>query len=110
MELKIISKKEEPLLSRVNVESEIIFEKSTPSKGEIKNELAKVLGKDQKLLAIKGIYMVYGLKKAKILSYVYENEESLNLVEIKKKNKTKKEGKEGKAEGKPSEKSKEQKE
>ena len=115
MELKIINKKEDPLLSRTKVESEIIFEKTTPSREEIKNELVKVLGKDEKLIVVKGIFTSYGLKKAKNLSYVYENEESLKRIEVEKKKvegkkkETKKEEKESKPKEKPeSEKPKEQ--
>lgn len=101
MELKIVNKKEDPLLSRTKVESEIIFEKTTPSREEIKNELVKVLGKDEKLIVVKGIFTSYGLKKAKNLSYVYENEESLKRIEMEKKKKAKKkEIKKGSEEGK----------
>ena len=101
MQLKIVNKKEDPLLSRTKVESEIIFEKVTPSREEIKNELVKVLGKDEKLIVVKGIFTSYGLKKAKNLSYVYENEESLKRIEVEKKKKAKKkEIKKGAEEGK----------
>ena len=107
MELKIINKKEDPLLFRTKVESEMVFEKATPSIEEVKNELVKVLGKDGKLIVVKGIYTMYGLKKAKNVSYVYENEETLKRIEIKNKKKTgKKEKKEAKE--KPAEKPKEQ--
>tara|TARA_Y100000031_G_scaffold157044_2_gene215332 strand:- start:260 stop:700 length:441 start_codon:yes stop_codon:yes gene_type:complete len=111
MELKIINKKEDPLLSRTKVESEISFEKSTPSKDEVKSKLGKELGKDEKLIVIKGIYTEYGLKKTKNLSYVYENEESLKKIEVEKKGKgEKKESKpEEKAAEKPQEEKKEEK-
>ncbi len=88
MELKIINKKEEPLLSRTRVEAEIAFENATPSKAEIKTQLAKDVGKDEKLVVVKGIYNSYGLKKAKNVSYVYENEDSLKKIEVQKKEKT----------------------
>jgi ribosomal protein S24E len=107
MELKIISKKEDPLLSRTVVEAEIIFEKATPSRAEIKGSLAKSLGKDEKLIVVKGIYTSYGLKKAKNMCYIYENEESLKKIEAETKKKSKKkeakEGEEKKAEEKPQE-------
>jgi len=95
MELKIINKKEDPLLARTKVESEIIFDKGTVSREEIKSKLGKDLGKDEKLIVVKGIYTEYGLKKATNLSYVYENEEALKRIEIEKKEKT------GKKEAKP---------
>jgi len=85
MELKVLNKKEEPLLSRIRVESEIIFEKATPSEQEVKSNLAKTLGKDEKLLDVKGIYTQYGLKKAKVLCYAYENEDILKRIKVEKK-------------------------
>ncbi|MAH01857.1 hypothetical protein CMO87_01325 [Candidatus Woesearchaeota archaeon] len=101
MELKIINKKEEPLLSRTKVEAEMVFEKATPSREETKSKLCNILGKDEKLIVVKGIYNEFGLKKAKNLSYVYENEESLKKIEVETKKKTgKKETQEG-AEEKP---------
>ena len=91
MDLKILQKIEEPLLSRIKVEFEITFENSTPSGNEVKTKIAKDLGKDEKLIDIKGIYTLYGLKKAKVLCYAYENEEILKRIKIKKKKKDKKE-------------------
>ena len=94
MELKIINKKEDPLLSRTKVEIEITFDKATPSKAEIKSRLGKDLGKEEKLIVVKGIYMEYGLKKAKNLSYVYESEEALKRIEVGKKEESKTEAQE----------------
>ena len=95
MELKIINKNEQPLLARTKVEADVIFEKATPSREEIKNRLARDLGKDGKLIVVKAIYTTRGLKKAKNISYVYENEEALKRIEVeKKKSEGKKEAKE----------------
>ena len=103
MELKIINKKEEPLLSRTMVEAEITFEKTTPSGREVKSRLAKDLGKDEKLIVVKGIHTYLGSKKAKNLSYVYENEESLKRIEPRTKEKAGKNKGESEAEEKPQE-------
>lgn len=81
MELKIISKKEEPLFARICIESEIMFDKSTPSKEDVKNKLAEVLKKDGNLIVIKSIDTSYGLKKAKCLSFCYDNEQVLKKTE-----------------------------
>ena len=83
MDLKILSKKEEPLLSRTIVEAEVSFDKATPSKSEVKNALAKSLGKDEKLIVVKGLYSRYGVRKAKNVSYAYENEEVMKSIEPK---------------------------
>ena len=109
MELKIISKKEEPLLSRTKVEAEVVFEKATPSREEIKSKLATDLGKDGKLIVVKGIYTIRGLKKAKNISYVYENEDYLKRIEVEKKGSEKKAKEEVKSEEKPAKKKEEQK-
>ena len=98
MELKIVNKKEDPLLSRTKFEVDVVFEKATPSRAEIKNKLATDLGKDGKLIVVKGIYTTRGLKKAKNISYVYENEEALKRIEIQKEGKKKEAKEEVKAE------------
>lgn len=109
MELKIINKKEDPLLSRTIVESEIVFEKATPSRAEIKSNLSKNLGKDEKLIVVKGIHTLYGLKKAKNIAYIYENEEFLKRIEVETKKGAKKKAPaeaEEKVEEKPQERAK----
>lgn len=83
MDLKILSKKEEPLLSRTKIEAEVSFDKATPSKSEIKNALAKSLGRDEKLIVVKGVYTGYGVRKAKNVSYAYESEEVMKSIEPK---------------------------
>jgi len=88
MELNIINKKDEPLLSRTKIESEILFEKATPSTSEVKSNLAKALGKDEKLLDVKHILTIFGLKKANVLCYAYENEEILKKIVLEKKKKS----------------------
>ena len=90
MELKILNKKEEPLLSRTRMEAEVIFENATPSGKEVKSNLAKKIGTDEKLIDVKSIYTVFGLKKAKILFYAYENEEILKRIKVEKKEAEKK--------------------
>jgi len=98
MELKVTSKKEEPLLSRTMVEAELVFEKATPSNEEIRSKLAQSLGKDEKLVVIKNAHTSYGLKKAKITSYVYDDEKLKEKIERKiKKDKKAKDGEEAKA-------------
>ena len=91
MELKILEKKEEPLLSRIMVEGEVSFDKATPSTQEIKESMAKSLGKDGKLIDIKGIYTAFGRKKASVLCYAYDNEDVLKRINVEKKGEVKEE-------------------
>ena len=104
MELKIVSKKEYPLLSRTKIEAEVVFEKETPSREEIRSKLATDLGKDSKLIVVKQIYTIRGLKKAKNISYVYENEDFLKRIEVGKKASGKNAKEEAKVEEKPAKK------
>jgi ribosomal protein S24E len=81
MELKILDKKEEPLLFRTKIEAEITFDKATPSKSDIKSTIAKDLSKDVKLIVVKKIDTKYGFKTAKNVSYAYENEKAMKQIE-----------------------------
>jgi len=72
------------------MEAEVMFENATPSGQEVKSNLAKKIGKDEKLIDVKSIYTVFGLKKAKILFYAYENEEILKRIKVEKKESEKK--------------------
>ena len=72
MEVKILTKTEEPLLSRVKVEGEVAFEAATPSKKDVKASVAKSMKKDIGLVEIDIIDTGYGQHKARVVSYVYE--------------------------------------
>ena len=76
MELKEITRKEEPLLSRMKAEFEVEFDKATPDKNEVRKGLAKKLGKEEKLIEVQGVYNIYGRKKAKVVCYAYNDEET----------------------------------
>jgi small subunit ribosomal protein S24e len=117
MQLKIINKTEEPLLSRTRLEGEAVFESVTPSNSEVRAAIAKSIGKDEKLIVVKGIYTQYGSKKAKIIAYAYQNSEIMLKIEPKnkkideaeKKSLEQKKVEEPKKEGKKEEKPKEEK-
>jgi len=95
MELKISHKKEEPLLSRIRLEGEVMFDNSTPSTKDIKSNVAKIIGKDESLVDIKGIYGQYGRKKAKVVCYAYENADVLKKIKVDNKKSKEKAGKAG---------------
>lgn len=93
LELNITDKKEEKLLSRLKVEGKLKFEgSSTPSNDQVRELIAKNLGKDDKLVVVKNIYTKYGAASADVLAYVYDNERKLKELEkVNKKSKEKKE-------------------
>lgn len=90
MELKIISKKEEPLLARARVDVELTFEKATPSINEVKDSIVSKLGKDKNLVVVKGIYNEFSLRKAKGIVHIYTDESMLKKIEVKKEHAIKK--------------------
>ena len=55
MELKSVSKHEEPLLDRKRIEAVMSFEKSTPSYAEITKKLAETLKSDESAIAIRRV-------------------------------------------------------
>ena len=90
MQLKIIEKKEKPLLSRTEVTAELAFEKAaTPSKEQIIQQLASTLSADQKLIVIKKVNTSFGSTQADVTAYVYSDEKSMKSIEPKPKAKPK---------------------
>jgi ribosomal protein S24E len=106
MDLKIIRKQDNPLLSRTEIQAESsFFNESTPKKEDIKKKISTMEKADEKLVVIKNICNDFGTGKADVLTYVYKSEEELKKTEPKKKEK--KEPKE-KKEAKPEEATKEE--
>ena len=111
MQLKILEKKEEPLLSRIVIKASAIFEKATPSNEEIKKQIASNLKADENLVVIKGIYTKFGTSEADINAYVYTSKEEMQKIEPKPKEKKEKKPKPEKpAEAKPEKKEEAKKE
>jgi ribosomal protein S24E len=95
LNVEIKSKKENLLLSRIEVGALINFEKATPSAEETRQGLAKALEVEKDLIAVKKISTAFGHKNAKVLAYQYFSKEDLKNIEPKVK--AKKEKKEGEA-------------
>ena len=93
MDLKVIEKKEEPLLSRTKIVSQVGFNAATPSEKDVKSKIASSLNADENLIVIKSIYTNFGFKKADVTAYIYKDKKEMEDIEIKPKKE-----KEGKAE------------
>ncbi len=88
MDLKIIKKQDNPLLSRVEMDLEaVFFNAATPKKEDIKKSIATTQKVDEKLVVVKDVYGDFGAGKASVLVYIYKSEEELKKVEPKKKSK-----------------------
>ena len=89
MNLVIKEKKEEPLLSRMEIVAESTFDNATPSENEIKGQIASSLKVNEDVIVIKKISGGFGVKKASILAYKYSDEKARDKIEPKKKEKKK---------------------
>lgn len=88
MDLKIIKKQDNPLLSRVKIELEAnFFNESTPKKEDVKKKICAMEKADEKLIVVKNIYNDFGAGKSSVLAYVYKSEDELKKIEPKKKEK-----------------------
>jgi len=85
--MKIIEKKENPLLSRTEILAEISFEKATPPDEEVKKQIASQLKVDEALVVVKNIYTEFGSPNAKVTAFIYDSKKALEKTEPKPKEK-----------------------
>lgn len=94
MKLNPIKEVESKLLNRKRVVYEVLSGDKTPSKDELKQNIANGLKIDQKLIRVKHIYQRFGQRKSKAIVHIYKKEEDLKNTEkikkIKKKEKPQK--------------------
>lgn len=96
LQINVTSKKEEPLLSRTLFKATVDFEKATPSYKEMTSLIASQLKSDEKLIAIRHIYNLFGCRKAEVIAYIYSDENKKQLIEPKVKERKEKKTKENK--------------
>ncbi len=85
-----IKRTKEPMLWREHIEAEIESLGATPNYGVITTELSRELNVPVENLKIKHAYPVYGKRITKVIASLYNNSESLALVENKRKKAKKK--------------------
>ncbi len=83
MELKLIEKKETPLLSRTDIKGEITFTGKTPSNDEVTKKLSTDLKVDAATIAVKHIYTSFGSTRAKVIAHVYKTADDKTKIEPK---------------------------
>ena len=81
MNIKILEKKEAPLLSRTEVKAQLTFSGATPSTSEVTKALAKNLSADEKTVLVRDISTKFGFKEAKATAHVYKKEEDMKRIE-----------------------------
>lgn len=91
MKINPLKEVESKLLNRKRVVYEVFSADKTPSKEELKKNIAAGLKIDPKLISIRHLYQRFGQKKSKAIVHIYKKEEDLKNIE---KVKLKKDGKE----------------
>lgn len=84
MELKISSKIEKKYLGR----KELVLkgmDETTPSKAQLKEEVAKLASAAPELTVVKKVNQQFGRKDFEVEAYVYDNEKSMKEFEKEKK-------------------------
>ncbi|MEA2036752.1 MAG: hypothetical protein U9O94_04550, partial [Nanoarchaeota archaeon] len=82
MDLKVTNKKDNTLLSRVEIEAELTFlGEPTPKKEDLKKKISSLEKSDEKLIVVKNIYSLFGAGKGNALVYIYKSEDALKKTE-----------------------------
>jgi len=106
MKVEIKNKKENPLLSRIEVSGIVSFEGATPSNEQVCQAVASQLKADVSAVKMKNIYTGFGKHEAKFLAFVYKSKADLDKIEPKPKKQLEKEKKAAEAKKKAEEEAK----
>lgn len=110
MEIEFVSKRENKLLDRIEVDFKIGHEGGTPSRGEVREEVASKMGVETDRVIIDRMRSIYGISETTGYAKIYSSPDKARKIEADymlernqlkiEKKKEKKEGKEGKEEKK----------
>ncbi len=81
MKVTVLKERDTPLLARKRVTLEAEYGSATPSRLDLKKEVAKKLSADDKLVILKHIYTRFGKQKAKIIAHIYSDEKEMKRLE-----------------------------
>ena len=81
MNLRVIEKKEEPLLSRQTVAIDLTYDGATPARKTLLKEVASVLGVSEGLVSILRVKNTFGATKARIAVHVYKESKEKERIE-----------------------------
>lgn len=82
MRIDIVSKHENALLGRQEIEFEVKEAKLTPSRKEIREKIAAILGADEKKLVVDVFRTSYGTPLVMGSARIYRNEKDLKGAEL----------------------------
>jgi small subunit ribosomal protein S24e len=82
MEIHITKDERKPLLKRREIIGRIGYEGKTPSRMDVRKELAKKLGAKEELLLVQKIMPEFGNRAAKLEVHIYDDEATMKAVEL----------------------------
>ncbi|MBD3209824.1 hypothetical protein GF318_00395 [Candidatus Micrarchaeota archaeon] len=109
MNVEIISKTENEVLERKEVNAEVGFTGPTPSRKELRDAVAGKIGANPELVILRDVRNAFGKQAVKIVAHAYSDMEKLRATEPEYMMKRYKVGEEAKPEEKKEEKKKEAK-
>ena len=77
MEVEIISKKDNKLLERKEINAVVTFEAATPSRKEIREAVGTKLGLNPELTILNSVVNEFGLKRIRVLAHSYADMKKL---------------------------------
>jgi ribosomal protein S24E len=81
MDLNILKEENKPLFNRKDVSARIAYENATPSRNDIKKELAGKMKAKEELVIVTKVLTENGSPSAKIEARVYSDEKALKDIE-----------------------------
>ncbi|MBI5880547.1 hypothetical protein HZB90_00280 [archaeon] len=83
MDINLLKERETPLLSRKRCTLDVHFKGATPSRKQIRDEIAKKLKADPELTVVRHIYTRHGVEKARVITNIYTKKEDMVKFEDK---------------------------
>ncbi|MFH1399193.1 MAG: hypothetical protein ABIG95_03715 [Candidatus Woesearchaeota archaeon] len=80
MEVNVVKDYKQPLLSRREVIAEITFSGATPSRKEIKKQMAEFLKEKEDLAVVVAVKTAFGHQKASVQINFYESKEAMDRL------------------------------
>ena len=81
MDIQLVKKSETPLLGRKRFEYKAVFEGKTPSRDDIRKNIAAQNKISENTVIVKHIYTKFGLSEAKVIAHIYNDEATAKSVE-----------------------------
>lgn len=81
MSIEVKKQNKLPLLNRERVTGYVHYEGVTPSRADIKKELAKKISAKEENIVVRHVYGKYGTQRSKLIAHIYTDEASMKKYE-----------------------------